>query len=191
MKKNIVIDIDSTMTTDKSVFHLIKEYYNPSITEEEYETVGYDGSPYIKKGEIQRWLTSEETAYKYFHRFDELRPEVMDVLKNLKSEGHRLIIITHRGSHLRDMTLRFLGENSSLFEEMIFTNGSKSKKAREYFNGERYIAIDDNPKVVQDYGKCGFCEQVIKMKTHFNTYERYLKLHTVYGWDEVASLLLK
>lgn len=142
---NIGIDIDGVILDSEKVFRTIAELYN-TIKFNNRSIRKYD-EPRIQ--EKYNWTEEEiqEFADKYFVECSKkanLMPYVKEVIKLLKQDGHKLIIITARGKDKKEM--RAVVEEKFKKENLNFDayHWAREEKADICMQEKIDIMIDDN-----------------------------------------------
>ena len=159
----IGFDIDGVLVDyAASIENFLKRKYNLSYKDLGVEYLDIE-DPHSCLSVIPNDMIVAIHNYKNSREFDEtcvLRQAMIDIVKQLSDEGHRLYLVTNRNKEETTVTLKMLGPFLQYFRRAAFFDPA----ARDYFKIQRCVAlrldvyIDDqirNAEHVADTGiKC-------------------------------------
>lgn len=145
----IAVDIDEVLCrTNDSFFEFFNKEHNTKFSREDILDYNYSSL----EGFNEEYVFT--SVVKFVHENVEnfhIVPESIEILKKLKSEGHKLFILTSRWENLYDRTKKWLdvsfGEN--FFENIFFTGGvvhAKKCKSDVCIKEKFDLLIEDAPK---------------------------------------------
>lgn len=185
---NIGIDIDDTLS-DLFAFKVkfatkyIKENHLP------YKLVNKHG---VLFSDIFDWPMEECDKFWYANADKMLslvppRKDVQAVLKKLRNDGHKLIIITARNAKWHTdpykLSTDWLNKNNIIFDKLLIGHEDKLQAC---LDEKIDIFIDDSPKIIQKLN-----ENNIKCVIMNNLHNQNLDLNyqRVYGWKDFYNFV--
>ena len=141
MKLNIGIDIDGVLADlISATVELFNEKFNTNFTKQ--HCTGWDF--FIKTGLVDREGQTKlfnESWTRNLVRLEE--PEVGQILWDLKKQGHRVTIISHRHSDTIPVVVTWLQRNWIVYNNLVFLGNTENKL--------KYVdcLIDDHPRAAE------------------------------------------
>lgn len=193
---NIGIDIDNTLTDiEKELFEAANKYtksINPSF--EYMKTVKYDGFTNIADFYIDIFGWKEKQVENFFRNerikvVDSAVPRkgVVKVLKELKSKGYKIYIVTARTDKYDDMPYerakKWLDKNEIVYDKLIIGATDKVKVCQEH---NIKIFIDDQ------LNNClKIAENGIKVIRITNKKKEYANILNMWNFNQVLEYIKK
>ena len=190
---NIGIDIDGVLIDDDT-------YRLDNMTKYSVEN-NLNGLDYPYKYERKcNWSKDIKEDYrnKYYFEYVKnapIRRYASEVIKKLRDDGNKIIIITGRyktredsliGEQMRNDTENWLNKNGVLYDKICYADCPKTK---EILENNIDIMVDDSPEILEELVK------VTKVLCYDNRYNRdlnYDNMTRVFSWydiyDKISSL---
>lgn len=182
----IGIDIDGVLTDDNTyrLDCMSKYCYENNLNNLDY--------PYAYEDKC-KWSneTLEDYRKQYFFNYIKNVPArrfASEIIKKLREEGHKIIIITGRyktqedsdiGKQMREDTINWLNKNGIIYDDICFTFSPKTKAVKEK-NVD--VMIDDSPRVIPEVTKIvkAFC-----FDNSYNTHLDFPNMTRVFSWYDI------
>lgn len=190
---NIGIDIDNTLTEiqeelNKAAYeYAIKLGKNINNTENQLEDIKNNGDAYKKKFEF----TYDELKYFLKDIQEEItnkaepRPDVVEVIKKLKKDGHKIFIVTARDSEFHDdpylLSKDWLDKNNIEYDKLI-VNAREKAIVCKLENIELFI--DDQLNNCLEISRAGI--KVIRITDDENSNDQITNLS---NWQEIYEFI--
>ena len=182
----IGIDLDGVVFDSEKVYRVYSELYDMLELRQNSK---------LDNGEIrfqERFAWTEEQTEKFWElyvrkvwRETEYMPGAKTVLKMLKEDGHKLIVITARGGTYKeaiDITIdRLKKDNFEIFDKYYWAVDDKSKIC---VNEKIDVMIDDFYRICQSVAECGINAIYLKDAPSKEIKERK-HIKTLYNWGEI------
>jgi len=187
---NIGIDIDGVITDEvKYLKERGKDYFGKEVV----DTSSYDVSGLFGVSSDEEMIFWDDIFFDYAQNVS-LRENVSDVLKKIKNDGHRIIIITARDivakgfsslDDLHNKTREYLERNDIVFDDLVFRKSPKVDSVDE-FNLDFFI--EDSPRNITALS------QKTKVIIYDVDYNRHIDNENTVrakNWNEIYSIISK
>lgn len=184
---NFGIDIDDTISNTYETMLPYLENYMKNVLNKEFNNVPSKIDYY--KLEKRYGITHEEEEEFWLNNFVEIIENVipkkssLDVLKEIKENGHKLILITARFENLRanivEVTKKWLKENGIEFDKLIVDSQNKLEIAQKE---NIDIFFDDSIRNCEMVSSGNI--KTFMIKTQNNEFYENEKIIKVNSWDE-------
>jgi len=184
---NFGIDIDDTISNTYETMLPYLEKYMKNVLNKEFNNVPSKIDYY--KLEKRYGITHEEEEEFWLNNFVEIIENVipkkssLDVLKEIKENGHKLILITARFENLRanivEVTKKWLKENGIEFDKLIVDSQNKLEIAQKE---NIDIFFDDSIRNCEMVSSGNI--KTFMIKTQNNEFYENEKIIKVNSWDE-------
>lgn len=185
---NIGIDIDGVLTNDDDyILDCTSKYcYENSIK-------GFENADLYEYRKFN-WDENTIDAYrkKYFINYIKNEPArkfASEIIKKLREDGHRIIIITARyktfengkigDENIRECTLNWLKKNDIDYDKIIFT---KPPKVKEIIENKIDLMLEDSPTTINEIVKV---VKVLYYDTRYNKDIEGENIIRVYSWYDI------
>lgn len=188
-RKNITIGIDVDDTISDSIESFLK--YAKLYNEEKKIKFPIDETQW----DLDKAFGWSDNNYREFSKkylktiLNEAKPkkDVVNVIKKLKNEGYKIIIITARSEEEVNnpyaITKAWLKTNNICFDKLIVNS---KKKAVDCLKNNVEIFIDDRlENCIDVYEKLHI--PVFLFDSVYNKYDSYQNIERIYSWDEAYS----
>lgn len=190
----IGIDIDGVLTNveEFEIDYSSKYFYESGIFDNTIENIDFTKENYNIDEE-----TSNHFWSKAIYDYIKVKPRnfACEVIKKLKKDGNTICIVTNRISDLsycditpkkmKEVVIKWLKENSVVYDELIFSNGNK---VQFIIDNKIDIMIEDNSKNIKAISKI---IPVICYNAKYNMSCKGENIIRCYSWYDIYSKLGK
>ncbi|MBQ3146007.1 MAG: hypothetical protein IJB90_05625 [Clostridia bacterium] len=192
----IGIDIDGVLTNiEQFVLDYISKYCVENNIEYNISDMNYE---YSKTFNISREIELEfwNTYLEKYTVNEKTRPFASEIINKLKEDGHEIYIITARwlsnrdddvGKNMRDMVNKWLSENKTVYDKLVFSKAEKEKKSQEIIENKIDLMIEDSPNNIKELSKI---IPVICYNAQYNKECSGNKIIRCYSWYDIYNKIL-
>ena len=148
MHRNILIDIDNTLTTIDYTLRQIESYFNVERKEAEDIYTFNLGEPYgiSEKLMVDFWKDQEGKIVKY----SEVNKKVYDYISTIVKDNDYVSIVTARAPEHHQETLKWLNKNSIFYHELHCIGKEQNKLQWSQENRISFdVVVEDSPSFLE------------------------------------------
>lgn len=189
----IGIDIDGVLT---DIEQFVMDYITKYCVENNIKyNIGNSNYNYFKTFSIAKEIEMEfwkENLEKYAVN-EKVRPFAPEIIEKLKNEGHEIYIITARwltnreddiGNKMREIVRNWLNKNKIIYDKLVFSKGSKERKADEIIEHKIDLIIEDSPNNINELSSI---IPVICYNAEYNKECNGDKIIRCYSWYDIYN----